>query len=86
VIADSALSVHSFIKNRFRKVYSMNIVHPILLVLLVAAMPSSARASLNVDAQQHGGHAGASSSTFIETVRQATEQFDWNPRVSCEGQ
>ena len=53
----------------------MNIVHSILLVLLVAAMPFAARASLNVDAEQHGGHAGASSSALVETVRQATEQF-----------
>lgn len=46
-----------------------------LSVLALALTSVSSLASLDVDAAQHAGHAAASPSAFVETVRQSTEPF-----------
>jgi hypothetical protein len=53
----------------------MSISGRILLALAVASTPVSPLASLSLEATQHGGHAAASPSAFVEAVREATEQF-----------
>ena len=53
----------------------MSIVRSVLFVL-AATTPLSALASLGgVDGMQHAGHAASSPSSFVEAVRQATQQF-----------
>ena len=62
-----------------------------LSVLALALAPLSSLASLDVDAAQHAGHAAASPSAFVETVRQATEPFrnvrdvppEYGPALGC---
>ena len=46
-----------------------------LSVLALALTSVSSLASLDVDLAQHAGHAAASPSAFVETVRQSTEPF-----------
>ena len=53
----------------------MSIARSILFALFVVSTSLAPLAPLNVDAAQHGGHAGGSPSAFAEAVRQATEQF-----------
>ena len=45
------------------------------LVLFVIAATASVLASQGVDDMQHAGHAASSPSSFVEAVRQATQQF-----------
>lgn len=52
----------------------MSIVRLVLFVLS-ATTSLSALASLGADDMQHTGHAASSPSSFVESVRQATQQF-----------